>query len=114
MNLDESGENRRYKCVIWPENHETDEKRCIIHALERKRLGLGGKLNSRVDVHPNKENPNMLVISFFTLNSVDTQISIIPPMRKIDMNITVQYQLTQNWNKGGCYLDPQRREEDAT
>jgi hypothetical protein len=108
MNSDESGEKRRYTCVIWPENHETDEKRCVIHNLERKRLGIGGRLASRADVHPNAENPRTLVVSYFTINSTD--INLNPPMRVIDMNVTIQYQRSQNWDKGGCYLDPQEME----
>jgi hypothetical protein len=93
--------------VIWPENHETDEKRCFIHDLEKKRLGIGGLLASRADVYPNPENPHTLVVSYFIVNSANRQRFKNTPMSIIDMNITVQHQMSQKWDKGGCYLDPQ-------
>ena len=98
-------DKRHYNCVIWPEDHATEDKKCIIHGLERARLGWGGDLAARVDVFPNEVNPRTLVVSFFTIDSA--QLRLNPFDGVLDMNVNVQHQVSQNWDKGGCYLDPQ-------
>lgn len=109
---DESDKKKHYNCVIWPDNHETDDRKCVIHDLERKRLGFGGELASRADVFPNDINPQTLIISYFTVESMSRGFTMNPLVSQVEMNINVHYQHSQNWDKGGCYLDPQRIEHE--
>lgn len=103
---DSDGKNdkRHYNCVIWPENHGTDAKKCVIHELERGKLGWGGDLAVRVDVFPSEDNPRTLVVSYFTIEGIQRANPLTSSMQ---MNIKVQRQFSQNWDKGGCYLNPQ-------
>ena len=105
MESDGKDEKRHYNCVIWPENHESNEKRCVIHAHERRIL-LSKPMSSNLMAWPDQENTQYVLLSFFTMEVVGSDINAITGTRSLSMEMKTHRRFVQKWDKGGCYLDP--------
>lgn len=107
MNSDGNDEKRHYNCVIWPENHESDEKRCTIHAYERKVLRGNDSMSSRLQAWPNQEYPQHIALFFFTIEGTTMGVDEFTGQRKVAVEYKIHQKYGQRWDKGGCYLDPE-------
>lgn len=107
MNSDENDEKRHYDCVIWPENHGSDEKRCAIHAYERKVLRGNGSMSTNLQAWPDQYNPQYVALFFFTIETTISRFDKFTGKQIVDVEYKVRQKYAQRWDKGGCYLDPE-------
>lgn len=107
MNSDENDEKRHYDCIIWPENHGSNEKKCTIHAYERRVLLGNGSMSSRLHAWPNQENPQYVALIFFTIESTRSEFNAFTGQQAMNVEYKIRQQYAQRWDNGGCYLDPE-------
>ena len=101
------GEKRIHNCVIWPENHESGEKKCVIHAYERRILHGDRSKSSQLQAYPDENHIQFIALYFLTIKSTLSDYNARTGQQKVDVNFTINEVYAQRWDKGGSYLNPQ-------